>query len=202
MRWLVTLAVFLVTNPANAGSLRIDLDGHRITTTRATLPTLHVRRSVKTPARVELVAGELVAFEREGALDVVDARTGKTVATAPLAGQGIELVTRAPSGDVYVKTGGDLVALARDGSVRWVRPSSAHGGVAVTPDAIVDGWVDHETHRFGIVSIDPRTGNEILRVDLGSTGGWYGYERVVVAPDGLDQVLVSTVFGVGEPPSH
>jgi outer membrane protein assembly factor BamB len=268
-RWLVTLALFMVTNPADADAVRVQLDAKKTTTTTTPLPRLCEPRLAALPPSVELVddailvktsterirhaiahggagaqylvpvgsrlvvgvadrahdradtllaidlatgalvwrrgldsrfaaplAGDLLAVERDGALDVIDARTGKTIATTPIAGHGIQSVSRDRSGDLYVKTRGDLVALAPNGAVRWVRPSSALGNVAVTERAVVDGWVDRVNHRFGIVSYDPIDGREVGTTDLGRTGGWYDFERLLLAPDGPNEVVVSSLFAV------
>ena len=139
------------------------------------------RRTVDSLAAAELT-GELLAVERAGTLDVIDARTGNTVGTTPLAGQGLQAVSRA-GGDLHVKTRGDLIAIdRRSGAVRWVQPSSSLGNAAVTPDAVVDAWVDRTSHRFGIVSYDPRDGRRLASIDLGATGGWYDRERIRARP--------------------
>lgn len=153
------------------------------------------RRSVDSLAAAEL-AGDLLAVERAGALDVLDARTGDTLGTTPLAGQGLEAIVRADD-VVHVKTGGDLVAIdRRTGGVRWVQPASAPGNAVVAPagDRVIDAWIDRATHRFGLVSYDVRTGRRLGSVDLGPTGGWYDRERVEIAPDGPHDVLVSALF--------
>ena len=169
------------------------------------------RRSVDSLAAAEL-AGDLLAVERAGTLDVIDARTGGTLGTAPLAGQGLHAISRAPGGDLHVKTRGDLIAIdRRTGGVRWAQPSSALGnavaapedGHAIGPDepgrggCVIDGWVDRETHRFGLVSYDARTGRKLASVVLGETGGWYERERLDIAPDGPHDVLVSALFAIG-----
>lgn len=152
------------------------------------------RRSMDSLAAAEL-AGHLLAVERAGALDVLDARTGATLGTAPLAGQGLEAVSRPAAGDLHVKTRGDLVAIdRRTGAVRWAQPASARGNVVAGATAVVDAWVDRAAHRFGIVSYDPRDGRRLASIDLGSTGGWYDRERVELSPDGPDDVLVSALF--------
>jgi len=171
------------------------------------------RRSVDSLAAAEL-AGDLLAVERAGTLDVIDARTGGTVGTTPLAGQGLQAVSRAAGGDFHVKTRGDLVAIdGRTGGVRWVQPASAVGNVLVAPAAalagggagpgdrgdacVIDAWVDREAHRFGIVGYDARTGRRLASIDLGATGGWYERERVEIAPDGPHDLLVSALFATG-----
>ncbi len=161
------------------------------------------RRSVDSLAAAEL-AGDLLAVERAGTLDVIDARTGATVGTTPLAGQGLQAISRPAGGDLHVKTRGDLIAIdRRTGGVRWVQPASALGNALVAPGEpgrggyVVDGWVDRATHRFGLVSYDARTGKKLASVELGETGGWYDRERVEIAPDGPHDVLVSALFATG-----
>lgn len=154
------------------------------------------RRTVDSLFGAELL-GELVAVERAGALDVIDARTGNTLGTTPLEGQGIQSINRQGPGDLHIKTRGDLVAIdRRTGAVRWCQPTSSLGNPAVTADAVVDAWVDRETHRFGIVSYDPATGRRVGSIDLGPTSGWYDAERVELAPDGAHDVMVSAMFAV------
>lgn len=151
------------------------------------------RRTVDSLAATELTR-TLLAVERAGTLDVIDARTGNTVGTTPIAGQGLQAVTRA-GGDLHVKTRGDLIAIdGRTGTVRWVQPSSSLGNAAATPGAVVDAWVDRTRHRFGIVSYDPRDGRRLASIELGATGGWYDRERIDLAPDGPNDVLVSALF--------
>ncbi|HWO17895.1 MAG TPA: PQQ-binding-like beta-propeller repeat protein [Kofleriaceae bacterium] len=96
------------------------------------------RRTVDSLGAAEL-AGDLLAVERAGTLDVIDARSGGTVGTTPLRGQGLQAVVRAASGDLHVKTRGDLIAIdRRTGGVRWVQPASAVGNALVAPsDACV-----------------------------------------------------------------
>jgi outer membrane protein assembly factor BamB len=268
-RWLVTVALFLVSNPADAARARIELANHKITTSRAALAQLHAPQLARIPSSVRLedddvlvttrdgivrhplahggagaswlvpvgprlvigaadrshdradtlfaidlatgavtwrralaslfaarLAGDLLVVERSGALEVIDARTGTTHSTAAIDGHSIRAVCRAGNGDLHVKTRGDLVAIAPDGVVRWTRPSTSSGTVAVTAGAVVDGWVDRVGHRFGIVSYDRATGRPLGSLDLGSTHGWYDFDRVTVAPDGPDEVLVSALFAV------
>jgi hypothetical protein len=170
------------------------------------------RRSADSLAAAEL-GGDLLAVERAGALDVLDARTGGTLGTTQLAGQGLLAVTRAAGGDVHVKTRGDLIAIdGRRGDVRWVQPASALGNAVVVPAAalrggagqggreaacVLDAWVDRARHRFGIAGYDARTGQRLASIDLGATGGWYDRERVEIAPDGPHDVLVSALFATG-----
>jgi hypothetical protein len=80
--------------------------------------------------------------------------------------------------------------------VRWAVGSTSVGNPTVTPSAVIDAWVDRTTHRFGIASYDPQTGQQLESLDLGPTGGWYDLEHVVVAPDGAHDVLVSAMFAV------
>ena len=170
------------------------------------------RRSVDSLGAAEL-GGDLLAVERAGALDVLDARTGGTLGTTQLAGQGLQAVARAAGGDLHVKTRGDLIAIdGRRGGVRWVQPASALGNAVVVPAAalggagagqglvgreaacVLDAWVDRARHRFGIAGYDARTGQRLASIDLGATGGWYDRERVEIAPDGPHDVLVSALF--------
>jgi hypothetical protein len=172
------------------------------------------RRTVDSLAAAEL-AGHLLAVERAGTLDVIDARTGSTLGVAPLAGQGLQAISHAPDGDLHVKTRGDLIAIdRRTGGVRWRQPSSALGNAVAAPadsparhvigpdepgrgGYVIDGWVDRATHRFGLVSYDARTGRKLASVELGETGGWYERERLDIAPDGPHDVLVSALFATG-----
>lgn len=152
------------------------------------------RRAIDSLAAAELV-DDLLAVERAGALDVLDARTGATRGTTPLAGQGVTTVSRPATGDLYVKTRGDLVAIDRaTGGVRWTRPASSTAHPTVTPAAVLDVWIDRTTHRYGIARYAAATGRELDSIDLGPTGGWYDLERVVLAPDGAHDVLVSAMF--------
>jgi hypothetical protein len=83
--------------------------------------------------------------------------------------------------------------------VRWVQPSSALGNAVASPGGgpIIDAWVDREAHRYGLVSLDARTGRRLASIDLGATGGWYERERVEISPDGPHDVLVSALFATG-----
>ena len=154
------------------------------------------RRSVDSMFAAELV-DSLLAVERAGNLDIIDARTGKTLGTTPIKGQTIEAVCRPTQGDLHVKTQGDLIAIDRTtGAVRWAQPTSSIGNPTVTSTAVIDAWVDRTTHRFGIVSYDPQTGKQLDSIDLGATGGWYDFEHVYIAPDGANDVLVSAMFAV------
>ncbi len=154
------------------------------------------RRSIDSMFAAELV-DDLLAVERAGNLDILDARTGKTLGTTPIAGQSIQAICRPRQGDLYLKTQGDLAAIDRaTGTVRWTQPTTSLGTPTVTPTAVVDAWVDRTKHRFGIVSYDPQTGRQLDSIDLGPTGGWYDIERVTIAPDGPNDVLVSAMFAV------
>ncbi len=154
------------------------------------------RRAVDSLFAAELV-DDLIAVERAGTLDILDVRTGNTVGTTPIAGQRIQAVCRPGRGDLHLKTQGDLIAIDRGtGAVRWVQPATAIGNPAVTVDAVVDAWVDRATHRFGIVTYHPATGQRLDSIDLGATGGWYDRERIELAPDGSREVLVSAMFAV------
>lgn len=190
LSWIVTTGPRLVVGyAARAG-------GHADTIAAIDHVTgaLAWRRTVDSLFAAELV-GDLVAVERAGALDVIDARTGRTLGTTPLAGQRIQAINRQGFGDLHLKTTGDLIAIDRaTGAVRWVQPTSSLGNAAVTMAAVVDAWVDRDRHRFGIVSYDPATGRRIASIDLGPTSGWYDAERVELAPDGTHDVLVSAMF--------
>lgn len=154
------------------------------------------RRSVDSMFAAELV-DSLIAVERAGNLDILDARTGKTLGTTPLRGATIQAVCRPATGDLHLKTTADLVAIDRTtGHVRWSQPTSSIGNPTVTPTAVIDAWVDRQAHRFGIVSYDPQTGRQLDSIDLGATGGWYDFEHVYIAPDGTNDVLVSAMFAV------
>lgn len=161
------------------------------------------RRTVDSLAAAEL-AGDLLAVERAGALDVIDARTGGTVGTTPLVGQELQPVACGGGGggsDLHVKTRGDLIAIdRRSGAVRWVQPASASGNALVGPalgGCVLDAWVDRTAHRFGIASHDARTGRRLASIELGETGGWYDRERIELVPDGPHDVLVSALFATG-----
>lgn len=154
------------------------------------------RRSIDSMFAAELV-DHLLAVERAGNLDIIDARTGKTLGTTPLRGQSIQAVCRPSRGDLHLKTHDDLIAIDRaTGAVRWTQPTSSIGNPTVTPAAVIDAWVDRTRHRFGIVSYDPQTGKRLDSIDLGATGGWYDLEHVWLAPDGTNDVLVSAMFAV------
>ena len=155
------------------------------------------RRTMDSLFAAELV-DDLLAIERAGNLDIVDARTGKTLGTTPLRGQSIQSICRPTTGDLHLKTNADLVAIDRaTGAVRWSQPTSSIGNPTVTPAGnVIDAWVDRTQHRFGLVSYDARTGKQLDKIDLGATGGWYDFEHVTIAPDGTNDVLVSAMFAV------
>ena len=98
------------------------------------------------------------------------------------------------AGDTYVKLRGALLAFDPDGTLRWSRPTSSPGAIAVTASAIIDGWIDRDAHRYGIHKYDPRSGRRLASIDLGSTRGWHDLERLDVAPDGPTDVLVTAAF--------
>lgn len=190
--WSVTIGDHLVLGHAATPGGHAD----RIMSIDHTTGRIEWRRKADSLFAASL-ADDLLAVERAGQLDIIDALTGNTVGTTPLAGQGIQAICRTPSGDLHVKTAADLVAIDRaSGSVRWTQPTTSRGNIAMTSRAVVDAWVDRTNHRYGIVTYDPRTGERLESIDLGSTGGWYDVERVELAPDGLGEVLVSSVFGV------
>jgi outer membrane protein assembly factor BamB len=154
------------------------------------------RRSVDSMFAAELV-DSLLAVERAGNLDIIDARTGRTVGTTPLRGGDIRAVCRPAQGDLHIKTSADLIAIDRTtGAVRWTQPTTSIGNPTVTTKSVIDAWVDRTKHRFGIVSYDMQTGQQLDKIDLGATGGWYDYEHVYIAPDGANDVLVSATFAV------
>lgn len=154
------------------------------------------RRTMDSLFAAELV-DNMLAIERAGALDIIDARTGKTLGTTPLRGQSIRSICRPASGDLHLKTTADLVAIDRSGAVRWTQRTSSIGNPTVTPTGnVVDAWVDRTRHRFGLVSYDATTGKQLDTIELGSTGGWYDFEHVTIAPDGANDVLVSALFAV------
>lgn len=142
-----------------------------------------------------LVTLAMFVVSTAGALRI-EAADSRVTATAQLATTATEHEHKTMTGDTYKKTFAHLVACSPDGTVRWVRPSSTSGGVAITANAIYDGWIDRETNRFGVVKYDPRDGRVLASIELGSTRGWHDVERIEVAPDGPDDVLVSALFGV------
>ncbi|GEM_PF-3974956 len=190
--WSVTIGDHLVLGHAARPGGHAD----RMVAIDHTTGRIEWRRKVDSLFAAAL-ADDLLAVERAGQLDIIDALTGNTVGTAPLTGQGIQAICRTTSGDLHVKTGADLIAIDRaSGRVRWTQPTTSRGNIAMTSRAVVDAWVDRETHRYGIVTYDPHTGAKLESIELGPTGGWYDVERVELAPDGAGEVLVSSVFGV------
>jgi outer membrane protein assembly factor BamB len=191
-RWLVALAVVLVSRPVDAGGFRVEQWQRRVTSTASI-----VAPSAGEPTLATVTLDrQFRAIDRIGALDIVDAHSGKLIATTPLAMGGIQSVSRVPRGDVLVKTHGDLVAIERaTGRIRWRQPTSSIGNAVVSRGEVVDAWVDLTTHRYGLVARDPRTGRVISTIDLGSTDGWYDVQKIEIAPDNPDEVLVSAVFG-------
>jgi hypothetical protein len=189
-RWLVALAVVLVSRPVDAGGFRLERSHRKVTTSTSVFaPT--TEPSLTTVS----LAGSLIAIERPGALEVVDLRSGLTIASAPLTTNRIQAVLRTAD-SILIKTRGDLISLDRaTGRVRWIQPASSIGNPALDRGEIVDAWVDRTAHRFGLVSRDPRDGRAKAQIDLGSTCGWYDLENVVIAPDGPGDVLVSAMFG-------
>lgn len=190
--WSVTIGDHLVLGHAARPGGHAD----RIMSIDHTTGRIEWRRKVDSLFAAAL-ADDLFAVERAGQLDIIDALTGNTVGTAPLAGQGIQSISRTTSGDLHVKTASDLVAIDRaSGHVRWTQPTTSRGNIATTSRAVVDAWVDRENHRYGIVTYDPQTGERLESIELGPTGGWYDVERVELAPDADGEVVVSSVFGV------
>jgi hypothetical protein len=205
-RWLVALALTVVaTHGADADGLTIETQRRTVKSTNLIAATPSARIA-QLPASLELpgsviaavdLTDHLIAIERLGTLDIVDRRDGRTVGTTTLTGQGIQTVSRSYTGDLHLKTHGDLIAIERDtGRVRWAQRTTSIGNVAAMPDAIVDSWVDRETHRFGIVTYDPVTGRRLDSIELGATGGWYDREHVELAMDGPREVVVSAMFAV------
>lgn len=190
--WSVTIGDHLVLGHAATPGGHAD----RIMSIDHTTGRIEWRRKVDSLFAAEL-ADDLLAVERAGQLDIIDALTGNTLGVAPLSGQGVQAISRTPSGDIHIKTGSDLIAIDRaSGSVRWTQPTTSRGNIAMTSRAVVDAWVDRENHRYGIVTYDPKTGERLESIELGPTGGWYEVERVELAPDGAGEVLVSSLFGV------
>lgn len=164
-RWLVTLALFVVSAPAGAGPLQIQ-----------------------TARRTVITASELADPAVELAPALARALSGARLDRARL-----RYASRA--GDTaFVKTRDALIALAPDGAVRWSRPTTSAGSIAALPGRVLDGWIDRASHRFGVVEIDPRDGGARASIVLGPTGGWYDRARVDVAPDGPSDALVSARF--------
>jgi len=178
----------LVALPAAGGNLRVELANHAVTTTPATLDAQ--------PASRQVDAGGIVVALRAGLLEVVDALTGRTLDATPVAGTRIaSICTCGP--DLYVKTELDLVAIARgSGCVRWAQPTTSTGNAVALAGTVVDAWVDRDTNRFGVLAYDARTGRKLDAIELGITHGWYDVERLQLAADGPNEVLVSAAFGV------
>jgi hypothetical protein len=126
----------------------------------------------------------------------VDGRTGLTLATTPIVDPAITSALQSV-GDTFVKTRGDIVAIARSGRIRWHHPTSAPGGFSVLRDVVVEGWIDRVAGRFGIAAYHPIDGKKLASIDLGSTHGWEAVERIDVLPDGPNEVVVSALFGIG-----
>jgi len=190
--WSVTIGDHLVLGHAATPGGHAD----RIMSIDHTTGRIEWRRKVDSLFAASL-ADDLLAIERAGQLDIIDAATGNTLGVAPLSGQGIQAICRTTHGDLHVKTCSDLIAIDRaSGHVRWTQPTTSRGNIAMTSRAVVDAWVDRENHRYGIVTYDPNTGERLESIELGPTGGWYDVERVELAPDGASEVLVSSVFGV------
>lgn len=171
-RWLVALAVILISRPVGASGFQVERAARRVTTSTAAVA----------PGAAALPVELLAIAER-----------------AQIRARDVVAIVRAPRADVLVKTRTQLHAIdAATGAVRWTQPATALGKPLLDPSSgeILDAWIDHETHRFGIVSRDPIDGHEISSIDLGSTSGWYDVHSVVIAPDGPNEVLVSAMFGV------
>jgi putative pyrroloquinoline-quinone binding quinoprotein len=182
-RWLVALAVILISRPVGAGgNFQVERAARRVTTSTAAVAPAAAALPVELLAiaeRAQIRARDVVA--------IVRAPGGSGGRTAP------------QMTDVLVKTRTQLVAIdAATGAVRWSQPATSLGKPLLDPSSgeILDAWIDHETHRFGIVSRDPADGRAISSIDLGSTSGWYDVHSVVIAPDGPNEVLVSAMFGV------
>lgn len=190
--WSVTIGDHLVVGHAATPGGQAD----RIVSVDHTTGRVEWRRKVDSLFAAAL-ADDLLAVERAGQLDIVDALTGNTLGTTPLAGQGIQAISRTARDTLHLKTAADLVAIDRaSGRVRWTQATTSRGNVAMTSRAVVDAWVDRSAHRYGIVTYHPVTGEKLEAIDLGSTGGWYDVERVELALDDAGEVLVSSVFGV------
>ena len=123
------------------------------------------RRHLDSLYAAELV-GDLLAVERAGKLDIVDARTGDSVSSTPGAGEPLVAICRGGTGDLYIKTRGELLAVDRArGAVRWVQPTTAPGNVVALAGTVVDGWVDHRANRFGVIAYDASTGRKLDAFD-------------------------------------
>jgi hypothetical protein len=153
------------------------------------------RRQLDSRYGTELV-GDLLVVEREHSIDILDAATGQTVGTIRITGHGLSKVCRAGTSDIYLKTDRDLVAVRRDGRIRWRCGTSSTSNVVTVARQVVDGWVDRKANRFGIVAMDAASGHVVDSLDLGSTGGWYDFASIKIAPDGPGEVLVSAAFAV------
>jgi hypothetical protein len=202
-RWLVALALTVV---ATSDGMTIESQ-ERSVKSAGSLAASPAAPQAQLPASLEIdpsaviavveLTERFVAVERLGALDIVGVHDGRTVGTIPLTGQGIQNVSRSLTGDLHLKTRGDLIAIEREtGRVRWSQRTTSIGNVAATSEAVVDSWVDRERHRFGLVTYDPATGQPLASIDLGATGGWYDREHVELALDGPREVVVSAMFAV------
>ena len=190
LSWLVTVDTHVVIGFASRPGGTADT----IAAFDHTTGRLAWRRSVDSLHAASLT-DSLLAIERAGNLDIVDARTGHTLATTPLREQALQSISCPAAGDLHIKTRGDLIAIDRaTGDIRWSQPTSSTSTPTITPTAILDAWIDRTNHRFGIASYDPRTGERLDSVDLGSTSGWYDVEHVTIAPDGANDVLVTAAF--------
>jgi outer membrane protein assembly factor BamB len=192
LSWIVTVGPHLVVGFAAKQGGQADT----IVAIDHTTGRVAWRRTMDSMFAAELV-DDMLAVERAGNLDIIDARTGNTLGTTPIAGSSIQSVCRPKAGDLHIKTQGDLIAIDRNtGAVRWAQQSSSTSNPTITPSTVIDAWVDRTTHRFGIVSYDAQTGRKLDSIDLGATGGWYDLEQVTIAPDGPNDVLVSAMFAV------
>lgn len=143
------------------------------------------------------LAGGWLAVAGTDQLAILDARTGRTVDTSPLVAGAFTTVCRSGAGDIYIKTGSNLIAVARaTGAVLWTQSSTSPGNAAALVGTVVDGWIDMHANRFGIITYDAASGRKLDSIDLGTTGGWYDYQQLGIAPDGDHEVLVSAAFGV------
>jgi len=187
----------LVALPAagGTGNLRVELASHAVTTTLADAAPWATRQPELANGAID-GGGIVVTVGRSGLLEVVDARTGRTLDATPIAGTRIASVCRA-GGELYVKTELDLIAIARaHGAVRWAQPTTSSGNAVALAGTVVDAWVDRSTNRFGVLAYDARTGRKLDAIELGATHGWYDVQRVQLAADGPGEVLVSTAFGI------
>src|SRR4029079_6700189 len=79
-RWLIALAVVVVSRPVGAtpdGGFRLEEVHHKITTSTSVVAPSGVEPSLASVA----VGDHLLAVERPGLLDIVDTRTGNTIAS-------------------------------------------------------------------------------------------------------------------------